>query len=190
MPGSWIPILLAKNAKRMGTLLSATILNYIVIGFLEGIMDKAAIHAFMARFRYGVVSSLSRNGTPQSALVGIATTPELEIIFDTVKSSRKYPNLAERPSCSFVVGWGGEQTVQFEGVAMEPEGAELERYQEAYFTAWPDGPARMSWPGITYFVVQPMWVRYSDFDQRPPLIEEITFPVDPSPGGGSRSQNG
>ena len=141
-------------------------------------MDIAGIYSFMSRFRYGVVSSTSRDGIPQSALVGIATTPELEIIFDTVKSSRKYSNLVERPSCSFVVGWGGEQTVQFEGVAFEPDGTELKRYQEAYFSAWPDGPARMSWPGITYFVVQPKWIRYSDFDQSPPLIVEIAFTVD------------
>jgi pyridoxine/pyridoxamine 5'-phosphate oxidase len=138
-------------------------------------MGRAAIYAFMTRFRYGVVSSISRNGTPQSALVGIAMTPELEIIFDTVKSSRKYPNLLQNPSCSFVVGWEGEQTVQFEGVAIEPSGAELRRYQEAYFAVWPDGPARMNWPGMTYFVVQPRWIRYSDFDQSPRLIEEITF---------------
>ena len=145
-------------------------------------MDKASIHSFMARHRYGVVSSISRSGTPQSALVGIATTAELEIVFDTVKSSRKYPNLLERPQCSFVVGWGGEQTVQFEGLAMEPQGAELERYQAAYFSVWPDGPARMSWPGIAYFVVRPRWLRFSDFDQSPPLIEESVFPAD-EPGG-------
>lgn len=49
--------------------------------------------------------------------MGIAITPELEIIFDTVKSSRKYPNLVARPSCAFVAGgWGAtEQTVQYEG---------------------------------------------------------------------------
>ena len=35
--------------------------------------------------------------------------------------------------------------------------------------------ARMAWPGIAYFVVQPRWIRYSDFDQRPPLIVEMTF---------------
>jgi len=139
-------------------------------------MEKAEIHSFMTRYRYGVISSIARDGTSQSALVGIATTPELEIIFDTVKSSRKYPNLVERPSCSFVVGWDGEQTVQFEGYAFEPTGEELKRYQEVYFTAWPDGPARMSWPGISYFVVRPRWIRYSDFDRTPPVIEEITFP--------------
>jgi hypothetical protein len=71
-------------------------------------MDKASIYAFMAGYRYGVVPSLSMEGTPQSALVGIATTRELEIVFDTLNSSRKYKNLIQRPSCSFVVGWGGE----------------------------------------------------------------------------------
>jgi pyridoxine/pyridoxamine 5'-phosphate oxidase len=152
------------------------ILFYSVIEHTEAVMEKAAIHAFMARFRYGVLSSISSDGTPQSALVGIATTPDLEIIFDTVKSSRKYPNLIRNSCCSFVVGWDGEQTVQFEGVAIEPQGEELRRYQEAYFAAWPDGPARMSWPGIAYFVVRPTWIRYSDFDQKPPLVEEIAFP--------------
>src|ERR1700685_2586627 len=102
-------------------------------------MDRAALHAFMAGFRYGVVSSIARDGTPQSALVGIAITPTLEIVFDTVKSSRKYPNLVARPACSFVVGWEGEQTVQYEGEAREPAGVELERYREIYFGVWPDG---------------------------------------------------
>ena len=53
--------------------------------------------------------------------------------------------------------------------------AELARYQKIYFATWPDGPARLSWTGITYFVVRPTWIRYSDFDQSPPLIEEFKF---------------
>jgi pyridoxine/pyridoxamine 5'-phosphate oxidase len=138
-------------------------------------MERRAIYKFMARFRYGVVSSVSDVGVPQSALVGIATTPELEIVFDTVSSSRKYGNLVARPACSLVVGWDGEQTVQYEGIASVPKGAELKRYQEAYFAIWPDGVAHMSWPGIVYFVVRPRWIRYSDYDQSPPLIEEVAF---------------
>jgi len=138
-------------------------------------MDRAALYSFLTQFRYGVVSSTSSNGTPQSALVGIAITEDLEIVFDTVKSSRKYSNLIERPTCSFVVGWGGEQTVQFEGVAIEPEDTELDRVQEAYFAVWPDGPERVLWPTIAYFVVQPRWIRFSDFEQIPPLIVEMSF---------------
>jgi hypothetical protein len=33
----------------------------------------------------------------------------------------------------------------------------------------------MEWPDIAYFVVRPRWIRYSDYDQRPPRIEETTF---------------
>lgn len=140
-------------------------------------MDKAAIHAFMAQHRYGVLSSIGLDGSPQSALVGIAVTPELEVVFDTVRSSRKYPNLIARTFCSFVVGgWDSERTVQFEGIAVEPIGAELGRYQQAYFAVWPDGPSRLSWPGLTHFAVRPRWLRYSDFEQRPPQIVELNFP--------------
>ncbi|MGB7354804.1 MAG: pyridoxamine 5'-phosphate oxidase family protein [Acidobacteriaceae bacterium] len=136
-------------------------------------MDRSALYAFLSSNRYGVVSSIGRSGGPQSALVGITVSSELEIVFDTVKSSRKYPNLIANAVCSFVIGWAGEQTVQYEGVAFEPVGEELRRYQEIYFRAWPEGPARLSWPGITHFVVRPRWIRYSDFDQSPPLIQEF-----------------
>jgi len=130
---------------------------------------------FIAKSKLGVLSSAGPAGTPQSALVGFAVTEKLEIIFDTVKTSRKYGNLIARPECSFVFGWSGEQTVQYEGLAEELAGAALRAFQDVYFRVWPDGPARLSWPGIVYFIVKPKWVRYSDFDQSPPLIREFTF---------------
>lgn len=143
-------------------------------------MTEADLYTFMAKCRLGVLGTICRTDTPQSALIGIAVTQQLEIVFDTVKSSRKYPNLLARPACSFVIGgWGaGEQTVQYEGEAEEFKSPELERYQKTYFKTWPDGPARATWPGIVYFVVRPTWIRYSDFDQNPPLIREFTFRSD------------
>jgi hypothetical protein len=53
-------------------------------------MTKADIYKFIAEQKLGVLGTLSSGGSPQSALVGIAVTPELEIIFDTVKNSRKF----------------------------------------------------------------------------------------------------
>jgi general stress protein 26 len=138
-------------------------------------MTTADIYDFIAKQKLGVLASLSADGTPQSALVGIAVSRELEIIFDTVKSSRKFKNLITNPGCSFVIGWAGEITVQYEGVAYQPDGAELASYQQIYFANWVDGPSRLSWPDITYFAVRPKWVRYSDFDQNPPLIKEFSF---------------
>ena len=62
---------------------------------------------FMASHKLGVLGYLSPQGTPRSALVGIAVTPELEIVFDTVSSSRKYGDLRANPAASFVIGLGG-----------------------------------------------------------------------------------
>jgi Pyridoxamine 5'-phosphate oxidase len=137
--------------------------------------DKADVYDFAVRQKLGVLGYISQQGAPRSALVGIAVSPDLEIIFDTVSSSRKYGDLLANPAASFVIGWEGEVTVQHEGYAFQPTGEELVRYQQVYFAAWPDGPDRLAWPGITYFVVRPKWIRYSDFDQRPPQIEEYTF---------------
>ena len=80
-------------------------------------MDEAGIYAFMAQHKLGVLSTSSDTGSPQSAVVGIAVTAQLEIIFDTVNTTRKYPNLIARPACSFVV-WDGAQTVQYEGARL------------------------------------------------------------------------
>ena len=137
-------------------------------------MTQAELYKFLSQCKLGVLGTIGEDNTPQSALVGIATTERLEIVFDTVRSSRKYSNLIARPACSFVIGWAGEETVQYEGRAEELAGTNLHRYQKVYFEAWPDGPARLSWPGIVYFVVRPRWIRYSDFNQNPPLIREFT----------------
>ena len=141
---------------------------------MEGLtsIDRASLLQFLRRQRYGVVSSVAADGTPQSALVGIATSAALEIVFDTLATTRKYVNLRARPRCSLVIGWSGEQTVQLEGEALFPTGTELERYRNVYFEAWPDGRDRLSWSGIAHIVVRPHWIRYSDFDQSPPLIVE------------------
>jgi hypothetical protein len=138
-------------------------------------MTTAELFAFMSRCRLGVLGSVSPEGVPQSALVGIAVTENLEIVFDTLDTTRKFRNLMSNRRASFAIGWEGEKTVQFEGEAFLPEREELERYKEIYFATWLDGPARQGWPGIAYFVVRPRWIRYSDFDQRPPVVEEQTF---------------
>jgi len=131
------------------------------------------VHGFIRARKYGVISSIGPGGEPQSALVGIAVSPELEIVFDTVKTSRKYPNLKADPRIAVVVGWEGEQTVQYEGVAVEPEGRELIRAKQIYFTGWPDGVERQRWPAIAYFLIHPTWLRYSDFDTG--QVKEMRF---------------
>ena len=138
-------------------------------------MNVDEVYRFMDRERLAVLATTDEKGQPEAALMGFAVTAELEIIFDTVRTSRKYPNLKKNPRVAWVVGCTSEITVQYEGVTQELEGEELAKYKKVYFAAFPDGPTRESWPGITYFVVRPKWVRYCDYNPGVRRIEEKTF---------------
>lgn len=118
-----------------------------------------------------VLSYISPEGASQSAVVAVAVTTGLEIVFDTVTTSRKYRSLKSNPRCSICL-WKGEVTVQYEGDAEETA---LDLHKEAYFQKFPDGRARLTWPGITHFVIHPKWIRHTDYQQRPPKIEELSL---------------
>ncbi len=140
-------------------------------------MTTAELLEFMRTQRLAVQASLAGGETVQAALVGIGVSDSLELIFDTLDATRKVRNLRRVAKVAFVLGgWldGDERTVQYEGVADEPTGEELERIKAVYFAAWPDGPARQSWPGLVYIRVRPTWIRYSDFNRDPPMIVEFT----------------
>jgi len=131
----------------------------------------------MREHRVAVEASVSVGGHAQAAVVGIAVTDRFEVVFDTLESTRKAGNLRSNPRLALVIGGmnlGDERTVQFEGIADEPSGVELERIKQAYYKAYPDGPSRLHWPGLIYVRVRPTWIRYSDYNKTPPQILEFT----------------
>jgi uncharacterized pyridoxamine 5'-phosphate oxidase family protein len=137
-------------------------------------MTRQEVYEFIRAETLAVFGTISPEGKPQAALVGIAVTEDLEIIFDTLRVTRKFRNIQHNPAASFVIGCTREVTVQYEGIARELLGAdELKHYQQIYFAKWPDGPTRLTWEGITYIVVKPAWIRFSDFLATPPRIGEI-----------------
>lgn len=139
-------------------------------------VTKDFLYNYIRQHKFAVLATVSPDNIPESAYVGIAVTPDLEIIFDTVSDSRKYRNLLSNPNVSFVIGWDDEQTVQYEGTAKIPEDRELDKLLETYFAIFPDGIERKeNWKNLAYFSVEPKWIRYSDFNGSPPRIEEIEF---------------
>jgi hypothetical protein len=125
-----------------------------------------------------VQASVSPSLAPQAAVVGVVVTDDFEIFFDTLDATRKVRNLRQNPRIAFVIGGltpGDERTVQYEGVADEPAGAELERLKELYFVQFPDGRARQSWPGLIYVRARPTWIRYSDFNRTQPEVVEFAL---------------
>jgi general stress protein 26 len=139
-------------------------------------MTARALLDFLRSHRLAVEASVSPTGGAQAAVVGFAITDQFEIVFDTLVSTRKAQNLRQNPKIALVVGGaaaGEDRSAQYEGIADEPSGAELDRLKRVYYAVYPDGPSRLSWPGLIYIRVQPTWVRFSDYTIEPPLIVEF-----------------
>jgi hypothetical protein len=136
-------------------------------------MTRAELVQFLRRYKLAVQASTSPGGAPQAAVVGFAVSDALELVFDTLENTRKYLNLRADPRIALVIGWDDAISVQLEGLADFPEGAELERLRRVYFGPYPDGRDRLAWPGITHVRVRPTWVRFSDFTVDPPRIIEL-----------------
>jgi hypothetical protein len=139
-------------------------------------MTRTGLLQFMRSHSLAVQASVSPSAVPQAAVVGMVVTDGFEVFFDTLDATRKMHNLRRSPKIAFVIGGlspGDERTVQYEGVADEPVGAELDRLKELYFIRFPDGRERQKWPGLVYVRARPIWIRYSDYNQAPPEIVEF-----------------
>jgi hypothetical protein len=132
---------------------------------------------FIRTYRLAVQASVSAAGNPQAAVIGFAITDRFEVVFDTLESTRKARNLRRDPRIALVIGGvsaGDGRTVQYEGLADEPVGAELEQLKAVYYAAYPDGPSRLQWNGLIYVRLRPTWIRYCDYTRDPPGIVEFT----------------
>jgi general stress protein 26 len=141
-------------------------------------MTKSELLAFMRGHRLAVQATVTPDGGAQAAVVGIVVTDALEVVFDSVDSTRKVQNLRHNPRIALVIGgWGrgNEREIQYEGIADEPSGEELAPLKELYLARFPDGYERLSWPGLTYIRCRPTWIRYSDWTVNPAVVEEFRF---------------
>lgn len=141
-------------------------------------MDNIALVAFIRAHRWAIEASSSLDGAPQAAIIGVAVTANLELVFDTLASSRKAANLRANPRIALVIGgWNDAEprTLQYEGDADFPVDIELHELRQIYFAAFADGPGRLSLPDITCVRVKPRWIRFSDFTVEPPTVTEQEF---------------
>ena len=126
-------------------------------------MTRAELRAFLRAHRVAVVSTVSPSGAPEAALVGFAVSDELELVFDTLSTTRKVANLRANPRVAIVIGgWGDrEVTAQLEGLADEHLD---DRLRDVYYAAYPDGRERAAWQDLIYVRVRITWARFSDFE--------------------------
>jgi pyridoxine/pyridoxamine 5'-phosphate oxidase len=144
-------------------------------------ISKSDIYEFLSGHRLAVASTVAANGAPESALVYAVPTSELELIFYTLQTARKCENLRRDGRISLVIGWPQEHertvnqdTVQYEGIAAEQEGSRRDEAKDLYLAGLPGNAGMAAWPGLTFFRVRPVWIRFSSYG-KPWRVEEMRF---------------
>ncbi len=137
--------------------------------------EKNRLFNYIHSRRYAVEATVNSAIRPEAAVIGIAVTSALALVFDTKKTSRKYRNILQNPHLALVIGWDDETTIQYEGIAVELTGEKLVEAKKIYFAKFPDGIEREKWPEIVYLMVVPRWIRFSDFSGQEPRIQEWSF---------------
>ena len=137
--------------------------------------EKTKILEFIKKQRLMVLSTI--DGTKsESAVVAFAQTNDLEIIFGTFSTYRKYKNLQTNKNVSLVIGWEEDGiSVQYEGVAEEVTGEERDKCREIQLNKIPESKKFANLEQQRYFKISPKWIRYSDFSTDPPSQFEIKF---------------
>lgn len=136
--------------------------------------NRVKVLDILKNTRLGVISTIHSNNTPESAVVAVTETQNLEIVFATLDITRKYKNILSNTNVSFVIGWDNWITVQIEGVANITKGEEREKCQALHLTKHPDSKRYAADPHEQYIKVTPKWIRYTDFNKTPEEIFEIT----------------
>lgn len=143
-------------------------------------LSRAEAYDFLRRQNLGVISTVSEQGIPEAALVNYGVTESLELILETLQSSRKYKNLYRNPHAALAMGLGKEcLTCQYEGVVRWPSDATLPGLLDVYFTARPEGLLHRGWPDLVYVVVKPSWIRISNYDLMNWNVRELDLRASP-----------
>jgi general stress protein 26 len=129
---------------------------------------------FLKTHKDCVISTVSPENTPEAATVGFSENDDLTLTIGTSRDSRKFANIANNPRVAVVVGFSGNITVQYEGVARELADPELSARLAAHFIKVPEAQ-KYNDPSQTYLTITPTWVRYTNYANNPDIEELEEF---------------
>ncbi|MBO3085999.1 GNAT family N-acetyltransferase [Cellulomonas fengjieae] len=126
-------------------------------------MDRHELVEYVRARKDGIVSTIGPDGSPQAAYLGLTATDGGDLVFDSHASARKIANLRRDPRVAVVVGGADRTTLQCEGIADVPVGAEREACARAYLDAFPRFQASLADDGIVLVRVRLHWARFGDY---------------------------
>ncbi len=139
-------------------------------------MNQKDLYNFIHSKKYMVLSTVNRQGNPESGLMAFGDTDNLEIIFGTYSSTRKYSNLIENPNVSVVIGTDDDmKSIQYEGIVTQVSKDLIDEIVSPYFTKNPYSLNFKNNLEQTYWVIKPKWIKYTDYSQSEIFTYEITY---------------
>ena len=139
--------------------------------------QKKLVSEYITSQILGVVSTVNKTGNPEAALVAITEANNLNLIFGTYNTGRKYKNLMDNPHVAITMGNDVDEaiTIQYEGLAEELEGGELDRCRDLHIKKNPRSEKYVYVDEQRFFIVKPTWIRYSDLAADPQVDFEINI---------------
>jgi general stress protein 26 len=128
---------------------------------------------FLSNHEECVIATVNNNGKPEAATVGFSQNNKLQLVVGTNMKTRKFKNIKQNPSVAIVVGFEGEVTLQYEGTASLIPNDEQEARLKPHFEKLPGVEKFKDEPGQVYFLIEPTWIRYTDYSIHPEQVEEI-----------------
>ena len=130
---------------------------------------------FLQTQTLGVISTIDdTHNAPESAVVAFSQTEALELVFGTFASTRKFVNILKDPRVAFTM-FTEDVTVQYEGVARMVKGEEAERCRQIHVAKNPASAKYSLHPEQRFFLVKPVWIRYTDLSKNPEEVWEGPF---------------
>jgi len=137
--------------------------------------EQEIVNDFIKGHGIAVISTVTHDYLPESAVMGISVGDNFEIVFGTIIDSRKYQNLQKNPRVALVIGWDKGKTVQYEGEAQELRGDAIEEFEKAHMASMPTAAKYVSNQDAAFFKVTPCWIKYTDASKDPWDEIEIRF---------------
>jgi pyridoxine/pyridoxamine 5'-phosphate oxidase len=135
-------------------------------------ISKQDLYDFMNSQPLMVVSTLSKDGKPQGAVVGFGQTRDLELVFGTSELSRKAQNIKANSAVAVVIGWSNK-TIQLEGTARLLSEGDDSSYSEQYFLKNKWALKYKDEPHERHFVITPTWLKVTDTTTSPWDVAEL-----------------
>ena len=138
-------------------------------------MDKKKIiYDFLNEQIHAVLATVNAENKPEGAFIGFGLDEQMNIVFGTGIKTRKFANIQNNPHVALTITDAEKRiTVQYEGEAKELIKEELDKCKQLYFHKLPSA-RKFESSTNRYFKVTPTWIRYSDINETPWKIFELT----------------